>query len=110
MLIWTIFVVISVAVLGMALVAFKGRASRRNRSSEVWSETEVDYKARDDLIPNLEETLKMYSFPQREGSEAHAEQATPSPLPVTVPGPTGRRRHPERAPRQGQPRRGELAF
>ena len=68
--------------------------------SEVWSETEVDYKARDDLIPNLEETLKMYGFPQREGSEAHAEQATPSPQPVAVPGPTGRRGDPERAPRR----------
>ena len=64
MLIWTIFVVISLAVLGIALVAFRGRASRRNRTSEVWAETEVDYKARDDLIPNLEETLKIYAFPQ----------------------------------------------
>jgi hypothetical protein len=100
MLIWTIFVVISVAVLGIALVAFRGRASWRNRTAEVRSEAEVDYKARDDLIPNLEETLKMYAFPQKEGSGAQAEQATPSPQPVTVPGPPGRRRHPERAPKQ----------
>jgi hypothetical protein len=100
MLIWTIFVVISLAVLGIALVAFRGRASRRNRTSEVWAETEVDYKARDDLIPNLEETLKIYAFPQREGSEAHAEQARPSPQPVAGPGPTGRQGGPERAPRR----------
>ncbi len=100
MLIWTIFVVISVACLGIALVAFRGRASRRNRAAEVWSETEIDYKARNDLIPNLEETLKIYGFPQREGSEALAEQATPSPQPVARPGPAGGRGDPERAPRR----------
>jgi hypothetical protein len=100
MLIRTVFVVISVAVLGIALVAFKGRASRRSRTAEAWSETDVDYKAREELIPNLEETLKMYGFPQRGGSETHAEQATPSPQPVAGPGPAGRRRHPERAPGQ----------
>jgi hypothetical protein len=100
MLIWTIFVVISLAVLGIALLVFRGIASRRSRTAEVWSETEVDYKARDDLIPNLEETLKMYGFPQRAGAGAQPEQATPSPQAVTAPRPTGRRRHPERAPRQ----------
>ena len=100
MLVWTMFAVISIAAVGIAIVAFRGRSSRRNRTAEVWTETEVDYKARDDLIPNLEETLKMYGFPQREGAEAQAEQATPSPRPVTVPGPTGRRRHPERASRR----------
>jgi hypothetical protein len=100
MLIWTIFVVIFVAVLGIAIVVSRGRSSRRNRTAEVWSETEVEYKARDDLIPNLEETLKIYAFPQREGSEAHAEQATPSPQPVAGPGPAGRRGDLERAPRR----------
>jgi hypothetical protein len=100
MLIWTIFVAVFVAALGVALVAIRGRAGRRNRTAEVWSETEVDYKARDDLIPDLGETLRMYGFPQREGSQARGEQATPSPQPVTAPGPSGRRRHPERAPRQ----------
>jgi hypothetical protein len=101
MLIRTIFVVvISFAVLGIALIAFKGRAIRRNRTAEVWSETDVDYQARDDLVPNLEETLKMYGFPQTGGPGAHADQAAPSPQPVAGPGPAGRRRHPERAPRQ----------
>jgi hypothetical protein len=100
MLIWTIFVVISVAFLGITLVAFRGRSSRRNKTAEVWSETEVDYKARDDRIPNLEETLKIYGFPQREGSEARPEQATPSPQLVAGPGPAGGRGDPERAPRQ----------
>ncbi len=100
MLIWTIFAVISVSVLGIAIVAIRDRASRRNRTAEVWSETEIDYKARDDLIPNLEETLKMYGFPQREGAEAQGERATQSPQPVATPGFTGRRRHPERGRRQ----------
>ena len=87
----------------------RGRSSRRNRTAEVWSETEVDYKARDDLIPNLEETLKIYAFPQREGSETHAEQTTPSPPPVAVPGPTGRQGGSERAQAR-QLGRGELTF
>jgi len=100
MFIWTIFVVISVVVVGIALVAFRRRASQRNRTAEAWSETEVDYKARDDLIPNLEETLKMYGFPQREGAEAQIEPAAPSPQAATAPSPTGRRRHPGRAPGQ----------
>ncbi len=81
MLVWIIFAVISIVVLGIALVASRGRASRRNSTSEVWSETEVDYKARSDRIPNLEETLKIYAFPQRDGSETHA---TPSLQPVSV--------------------------
>jgi hypothetical protein len=100
MLIWIIFAVTFIAVLGIAIVVSRGRSSRRNRTAEVWSETEVDYKARDDLIPNLEETLKIYAFPQREGSETHAEQTTPSPPPVAVPGPTGRQGGSERAPRR----------
>jgi hypothetical protein len=100
MLIWTIFVVVSVAVLGVALVAFRGTASRRNRASEVWSETEVDYKARDDLIPNLEETLKMYAFPQREGPpEAPAGLVAPSAKDVAVPGLAGWRGDPQQVPR-----------
>ncbi len=69
-------------------------------AAEVWSETEVDYKTRDDLIPNLEETLKMYGFPQREGSEAQAAWAAPSPQRLAGPDPTGRQGDPERASRR----------
>lgn len=45
MLILIIGAVIPVALLGSALLASKGGASRRNRTPEVRSETEVEYKA-----------------------------------------------------------------
>ncbi|MGD0808438.1 MAG: hypothetical protein ABSA91_01815 [Acidimicrobiales bacterium] len=67
--------VISIVVLGIGLAAFKGSASRRNRTSDLSLETEVDYKARDERIPNLEETLKMYGFPHKEEFLARAAQA-----------------------------------
>lgn len=66
--------VISIVVLGIGLAAFKGSASRRNRTSDLSLETEVDYKARDERIPNLE-TLKMYGFPHKEEFLARAAQA-----------------------------------
>ncbi|HUC15068.1 MAG TPA: hypothetical protein VMS00_11510 [Acidimicrobiales bacterium] len=100
MTIWIIFAVTFIAVLGIALVAARARSNRRNRMSEVWSETEVDYRARDDRVPNLEETLKMYGFQKREGSEAQAAQATPSPQPVAGPAPTGKQGALEPAPRR----------
>jgi hypothetical protein len=62
MLVWVIVSVIPIVLVGSVLLASKARASRRNRTAEVWSETEVDYKARHDLIPKLEETLKGYAF------------------------------------------------
>jgi len=91
---WTILAVISIisiisiAVLGIALLVSRGRATRRSRTSEVRSETELDYKARDDRTPNLEETLKVYSFHQR-GILA---------LDDDRPGPVGGQGGPERAP------------
>jgi hypothetical protein len=60
--------VISIVVLGIGLAAF-------NRTSDLSLETEVDYKARDERIPNLEETLKMYGFPHKEEFLARAAQA-----------------------------------
>jgi hypothetical protein len=39
----------------------------RTHGSGPWSETEIDYKARQDLIPRLEETLRAYTFDRREG-------------------------------------------
>jgi hypothetical protein len=84
MLIWIIFAVISIALLGVALVTSRDRASRRNRTSKPSLETEVDYQARNDRIPNLEETLKVYGFPQKEGFEVDAAHPTPSPAPVAV--------------------------
>jgi hypothetical protein len=79
---WLILAVVPVAVLlGGAILAPKGRASRRTRRSKAWSETEVDYKARHDLIPKLEETLEIYAFHRRDDpGNVTIELATPGTL------------------------------
>ena len=69
MLIWVIVAVIPIALLGSALLATKGGASRRKLTSDVWSENEVDYQARHDLVPKLEEALRGYAFGPREARE-----------------------------------------
>jgi len=70
MLVWVIVAVIPIALLGSFFLASNGRASRRKRTADVWSETEVDYKARHDLIPTLEETLRGYTFRPRRALQA----------------------------------------
>jgi hypothetical protein len=70
MLIWIIVAVIPIALLGSALFAPKSEASRRYPTSEVWSETEVEYKARPALIPKPGATLKGHAFHPREAFRA----------------------------------------
>lgn len=67
--IWVTAAIIPVALLGGVLLAFNGGARRRNRTSADRLGAEVEYEARHDLIPSLEETLKGYAFRQRETSE-----------------------------------------
>ena len=76
MLIWVIVAVIPIALLGSFLLASNGRARRRNRATEVWSQTEIDYKTRHDLIPKLEETLRGYVFRPRQAFRASATGGT----------------------------------
>jgi hypothetical protein len=80
--IWTILAVVLIVVLGTALVVSRGTAVRRARSLAVWSETELDYRSRNDRVPNLEHTLSAYAFHQRR-LEAHPAQVIPSPQLVT---------------------------
>jgi LemA protein len=57
-----IIVVAVVVVLALALwVAFNGLVKRRNRTQEAWSEIDVEFKRRHDLIPNLVSTVKGYA-------------------------------------------------
>jgi hypothetical protein len=83
-LIWVFFAVISIVLAGVALLTSRARAGRRDRTSKLSLETEVDYQARNDRIPNLEETLKLYAFPQKESFGADAEHSTPSSAPVSA--------------------------
>jgi hypothetical protein len=67
MFIWTIVALIPLALLGSALLASKAGARRDNRNRQVWSATEVDYKARNEPIPTLEEVLKGLYLPLERG-------------------------------------------
>jgi membrane protein required for beta-lactamase induction len=51
MLIWIIVGGIPMALLGSAVLASKGGASRRYPTPGVWSETPVEHKVRHDQIP-----------------------------------------------------------
>ena len=70
MLIWTIVAIIPAALLGSALLASKGGARRRERTPDARPGTEAEYKTRHDLVPDLKETLKVYSFHHGESFEA----------------------------------------
>ena len=70
MLMWVIVAIVLVVFLGGASVAYGGRARRLNRSARAFSEAEVDYEARRDLIPKLEETLRSYTFGPRGALQA----------------------------------------
>jgi LemA protein len=87
MLIWIIVVVIPIGLFASALLASKGGASRRDPTSDVWSETEVDYKARHDLVPQLEGALRGYAFGPREARQA-VTRAGASALSTTATGGT----------------------
>ena len=62
MLTWVLVTAFFVALLGSLLVAHAGRARRRDRRAQAGSQAEVEYEARRDLIPRLEETLRSYTF------------------------------------------------
>ncbi len=64
--VWALAAIIPVALLGFTFFAAKGGARRRPRTSDVGPGTDVDYKTRHDLIPDLGEALKVYSFHQSE--------------------------------------------
>jgi hypothetical protein len=77
--IWIVLAIVLIALLAGVFVVSKERSSRRTRTSEPSSGTDVEYDARNGRIPNLEETLKAYAFPQRGGPEARDANAA-SPL------------------------------
>jgi LemA protein len=54
-------IVIVVVLVGGGVLAFNGLVRGRNRVQEAWSEIDVELKRRQDLIPNLVETVKGYA-------------------------------------------------
>ncbi len=70
MLIWVIVAGIPLTLLSSVFFAPKGGGSRHYGTSDVWSETEVGFKARHDFIPKLEGALRGYVLHPREVLQA----------------------------------------
>jgi len=59
-LIWLIVAVVAVIIFWLIAV-YNGLITLKNRTSEAWSDIDVQLKRRYDLIPNLIETVKGYA-------------------------------------------------
>ncbi|MGA2471376.1 MAG: LemA family protein [Solirubrobacteraceae bacterium] len=64
-----IIVVVVLLALGLWL-AFNGLVRKRNRTSEAWSEIDIELKRRHDLIPNLVSTVEGYASHEKGTFEA----------------------------------------
>jgi len=69
----TILIVLVVAVVGYAIVAYNGLVRARQMVQEAWSGIDVQLKRRADLIPNLVETVKGYAGHEKETLEQVTE-------------------------------------
>jgi LemA protein len=69
MAVWIVLGVVVLLVVAGALL-FNGLVRRRNRTTEAWSQIDVELKRRHDLIPNLVETVKGYATHERQTFEA----------------------------------------
>ena len=66
MVIFIIVLVIIVLLLGYFIVTYNGLVSLRNKVEDSWSQIDVVLKNRNDLIPNLVETVKGYTKHEKE--------------------------------------------
>ncbi len=83
MLTWFLATLVFAALLGGGLVVYTEWVRRRGRSARAGSEAEVEYEARDELVPQLEETLSSYTFRPQEALQT-ATGATVASVPATV--------------------------
>ena len=60
MLIWIILVIVILLVIWVT-VGYNGLVRSRMQTQEAWSQIDVQLKRRNDLIPNLLETVKGYA-------------------------------------------------
>jgi LemA protein len=63
-------VVVGVVVIGAVIAIYNGLISLRNQVENAWSQIDVQLKRRNDLIPNLVETVKGYAAHERGTFEA----------------------------------------
>lgn len=71
-MLWIILAVIAVLVL-LVVAAYNGLVKSRMQTQEAWSQIDVQLKRRNDLIPNLIETVKGYAKYEGETFEKIAE-------------------------------------
>lgn len=71
-MLWIILAVIAVLVL-LVVAAYNGLVKSRMQTQEAWSQIDVQLKRRNDLIPNLIETVKGYAKYEGETLEKIAE-------------------------------------
>lgn len=64
-ILWIVLAIIAVIVIWLIAV-YNGLISLKNRTSEAWSDIDVQLKRRYDLIPNLIETVKGYARHEKE--------------------------------------------
>jgi LemA protein len=69
MSVFTIGLIVIVVIVLYVIIAFNRLISMKNRTSESWSDIEVQMKRRYNLIPNLVETVKGYAKHERETLE-----------------------------------------
>ncbi len=70
-----LFVVLLVVAL-IAMAAYNGLVSKRNKVANSWSQIDVQLKRRFDLIPNLLETVKGYAAHERQTFETVTQART----------------------------------
>lgn len=80
----TIILILVVAVIGYALLAYNSLVRQRNQVKEAWSDIDVQLKRRYNLIPNLVETVKGYASHEREAFDS-VTQARAKALGATTP-------------------------
>lgn len=63
------FLTLAVVIVGWFVLAYNGLVTRRNRVDNSWGQVEVQLNRRNDLIPNLVETVKGYASHEKETFE-----------------------------------------